>query len=71
MKKYISLYELLNMVRGIETLMEDDDSTFLKERYVKIKAIYDECRLSGNVPRYLYTTIVSIDGEILEYIGVE
>ena len=30
------------MVRGIETLLMEDDNTFLKNRYWKIKEIYDE-----------------------------
>ena len=71
MRKYISLYELLNMVRGIEDLLMEDDNTFLKERYRKIKEIYDESRMLGHVPKHYYNVIENIDNDILKYIRVD
>lgn len=71
MRKYISLFEVLNMVRGIEDLLMEDDNTFLKERYRKIKEIYDKSRMLGHVPKHSYTIIENIDNEILKYIGVD
>lgn len=71
MRKYIGLYELLNMVRGIEDLLMEDDNTFLKERYRKIKEIYDKSRMLGHVPKHSYKVITNIDNEILKYIGVD
>lgn len=71
MRKYISLYEVLNMVRGIETLLMEDDNTFLKKRYIKIKEIYDKSRMLGHVPKHSYKVINNIDNEILKYIGVD
>lgn len=71
MRKYISLYEVLNMVRGIEDLLMEDDNTFLKKRYIKIKEIYDESRMLGYVPKHSYKVIENIDNDILKYIGVD
>lgn len=71
MRKYISLYEVLNMVRGIETLLMEDDTNFLKERYRKIKEIYDKSRMLGHVPKHSYNMIENIDNDILKYIGVD
>jgi hypothetical protein len=71
MRKYVSLYELLNMVRGIEDLQMEDDNTFLKKRYIKIKEIYDKSRILGHVPKHSYKIIENIDNEILKYIGVD
>lgn len=70
-RKFIGLYEVLNMVRGIETLLMEDDNTFLKERYRKIKEIYDKSRMLGHVPKHSYKLINNIDNEILKYIGVD
>ena len=70
-RKYISLYELLNMVRGIEDLLMEDDNTFLKKRYRKIKEIYDKSRMLGHVPKHSYKVIENIDNEILKYIGCD
>lgn len=70
-RKYISLYEVLNMVRGIEDLLMEDDNTFLKKRYSKIKEIYDKSRMLGHVPKHSYKVINNIDNEILKYIGVD
>jgi len=70
-RKYISLYELLNMVRGIEDLLMEDDNTFLKKRYRKIKEIYDKSRMLGHVPKHSYKIIENIDNDILKYIGVD
>ena len=69
MRRYISLYELLNMVRGIEDLMLEDDNDFLKKRYRKIKEIYDKSKMVGHVYKHEYNTIENIDYEILRYIG--
>ena len=71
MRKYISLFELLNMVRGIEDLLMEDDNNFLKKRYIKIKEIYDKSRMLGHVPKHSYKVIENIDNEILKYIGVD
>ena len=71
MRKYISLYELLNMVRGIEDLLMEDDNTFLKKRYNKIKEIYDKSRMLGHVPKHSYKVIENIDNDILKYIGCD
>lgn len=71
MRKYISLYEVLNMVRGIEDLLMEDDTNFLKKRYIKIKEIYDKSRMLGHVPKHSYKVINNIDNEILKYIGVD
>ena len=71
MRKYIGLYELLNMVRGIEDLLMEDDNTFLEKRYRKIKEIYDESRMLGYVPKHSYKVIENIDNDILKYIGVD
>ena len=68
MRKYISLYEVLNMVRGIEDLLMEDDNTFLKKRYIKIKEIYDKSRMLGHVPKHYYNVIENIDNDILKYI---
>lgn len=71
MRKYISLYSVLNMVRGIEDLIStDDDNSFLTERYSKIKEIYDKSRMLGYVPKHYYSMIENIDNDILIYIGV-
>lgn len=59
------------MVRGIEDLLMEDDNTFLKKRYSKIKEIYDKSRMLGYVPKHSYKVITNIDNEILEYIGVD
>ena len=71
MRKYISLYELLSMVRGIEDLLMEDDNNFLEKRYIKIKEIYDKSRMLGHVPKHSYKVINNIDNEILKYIGVD
>lgn len=71
MRKYINLYEVLNMVRGIEDLLMEDDNDFLKKRYIKIKEIYDKSRMLGHVPKHSYKIITNIDNEILKYIGVD
>ena len=71
MRKYISLFEVLNMVRGIEDLLMEDDNNFLKKRYIKIKEIYDKSRMLGHVPKHSYKVINNIDNEILKYIGVD
>ena len=68
MRKYISLYELLNMLRGIEDLMIEDRGDFLKKRHIKIKEIYDKARMLGHVPKHSYTIIENIDNDILKYI---
>ena len=59
------------MVRGIETLLMEDDNNFLKERYRKIKEIYDKSRMLGHVPKHSYNIIENVDNEILKYIGVD
>lgn len=69
-RKYISLYELLNMLRGIEDLLLEDDTEFLKQRHNRIKDIYDKSRMLGHVPKYSYKVIEDIDNDILQYIGV-
>ena len=70
MRKYISVLEVLSMVRGIEALIEEDDTDFLRKRYVKIKNIYNESKTFGGVPKKYYNIIQNIDDEILKYIGV-
>lgn len=51
-RKYISLYELLNMVRGIEDLLLEDDNDFLKKRYRHNKRINGRNRRNNH--RYGY-----------------
>ena len=68
--RYVSLFEVLNMLHGIEDLMMEDDNIFLEERYVKIKKIYNESKIYGGVPKKYHKTVRNIDDEILEYIGV-
>ena len=68
--RYVSLFEVLNMLHGIEDLMMEDDNIFLEERYVKIKNIYNESKIYGSVPKKYHKTVNDIDDEILEYIGV-
>lgn len=69
MRKYIGLYEVLNMVRGIEDLLLEDDNDFLKHEYWKIKEIYARSKMLGYVPKSDYIFVERIDNEILEYIG--
>jgi hypothetical protein len=58
------------MLRGIEDLLLEDDTDFLKQRHNRIKEIYDKSRMFGYVPKHSYKIIENIDNEILEYIGV-